>query len=92
MVPPLPGSLAFGEPHGFAGSHTASPSAAIAAIDLSPIPAEMARRCGPETTVLECELGSSRRGSHDTDMVVTGERRLKPKVRILPSLSADFKK
>jgi hypothetical protein len=29
------GSLAFGEPHGFAGSHTASPGAGIAAIRLN---------------------------------------------------------
>ena len=40
-------------------------------------PAEMARRYGPETTVPEWRkrLVCSRCGSHDTDMVVTGERR-----------------
>ena len=31
------GSLAFGEPHGFSGSHTASPGAGNAAIRLSPL-------------------------------------------------------
>jgi hypothetical protein len=40
-------------------------------------PAEMARRYGPETAVLDWHkrLVCSRCGSHDTDMVVTGERR-----------------
>jgi hypothetical protein len=36
VVPPLRGALAFGEPHGFAGSHTALPGAASAAIKLNP--------------------------------------------------------
>jgi hypothetical protein len=30
-------SLAFGEPHGFAGSHTASPGASNAVIGLNPL-------------------------------------------------------
>jgi hypothetical protein len=40
-------------------------------------PAEMAQRYGPDMTVPEwCKrLVCSRYGSHDTDMVVTGERR-----------------
>ena len=42
-----------------------------------PDPAEMARRYGPETTVLDWHkrLVCSRCGSRATDMVVTGERR-----------------
>jgi hypothetical protein len=42
-----------------------------------PDPAEMARLYGPETPVPEWRerLVCSRCGSHDTDMVVTGERR-----------------
>ena len=42
-----------------------------------PDPADMARRYGPETTVLDWHkrLVCSRCGSHETDMVVTGERR-----------------
>jgi hypothetical protein len=44
---------------------------------VEPDPAEMARRYGPETTVPDWRkrLVCSRCGSHDTDMVVTGERR-----------------
>jgi hypothetical protein len=40
-------------------------------------PAEMARRYGPETPVADWHkrLVCSQCGSHDTDMVVTGERR-----------------
>jgi hypothetical protein len=64
------GSLAFGEPHGFAGSHTASPGARHVAIRWSLIPAETARRYGPETTVSEWRkrTGLSRCGSHDRDI------------------------
>jgi hypothetical protein len=42
-----------------------------------PDPAEMAERYGPATTVSDWfkRLVCSRCGSHDTDMVVTGERR-----------------
>ena len=44
---------------------------------VEPDPVEMARRYGPETTVLDWHkrLVCSRCGSRDTDMVVTGERR-----------------
>jgi len=44
---------------------------------VEPDPGEMARRYGPETTVLDWHkrLVCSRCGSHDTDMVATGERR-----------------
>ena len=44
---------------------------------VEPDPAEMARRYGPETTVPDWRkrLVCSRCGSHDTDMVVSGERR-----------------
>jgi Zn finger protein HypA/HybF involved in hydrogenase expression len=40
-------------------------------------PAEMSKRYGPETTVPDWRnrLVCSRCGSHDIDMVVTGERR-----------------
>jgi Zn finger protein HypA/HybF involved in hydrogenase expression len=43
---------------------------------VEPDPAEMARRYGPETTIPDWRkrLVCSRCGSHDTDMVVTGER------------------
>jgi hypothetical protein len=42
---------------------------------VEPDPAEMAQRYGPETTVPDWRkrLVCSRCGSHDTDMVVTGE-------------------
>jgi hypothetical protein len=44
---------------------------------VEPDPAEMARRYGPQTTVLDWRkrLVCSHCGSHDTDMVITGERR-----------------
>jgi hypothetical protein len=37
VLPPPSGSLAFGEPHGFAGSHTASPGASNADIRSNPL-------------------------------------------------------
>jgi hypothetical protein len=62
--------LPFGEPHGFAGCRECRHQ-------VEPDPAEMARRYVPATTVLDWHkrLVCSRCGSHDTDMVVTGERR-----------------
>ncbi len=74
--------LPFGEPHGFAGClecryevEPAKASLRAAEGGTSADPAEMARRYGPETTVLDWHkrLVCSRCGSHDTDMVVTGE-------------------
>jgi hypothetical protein len=59
------------------GSHTAAPGAESAGHQVEPDPAEMARRYGAETPVPDWRnrLVCSRCGSHDTDMVVTGERR-----------------
>jgi hypothetical protein len=85
MVPP------FREPHGFAGclechyqAEPATASLRAAEGGTSADPAEIARRYCPETLFREWRkrLVSSRCGSHDTDMVVTSEQRLKPKVRI----------
>ena len=44
---------------------------------VEPNPAETAQRFGADTTIPDWRklLVCSRRGSHDTDMVVTGERR-----------------
>jgi hypothetical protein len=76
--------LPFGEPHGFAESrdcrHQVEPATAslrAAEGGTSADPVEMARRYGPETPVPDWRerLVCSRCGSHDTDMVVTGERR-----------------
>jgi hypothetical protein len=83
--------LPFGEPHRFAGClecryqvEPATASLRAAEGGTSADPGEMARRYGPETLFREWRkrLVSSRCGSHDTDMVVTSEQRLKPKVRI----------
>ena len=62
--------LPFGEPHDFAGCRDCHHQ-------VEPDPAEMAQRYGPETTVPDWHerLVCSRCGSHDTDLVVTGEWR-----------------